>query len=44
VAWLHETSGFAEMLQVFGAFCLLIVAGALIFPPERRMPAAQPAE
>jgi len=44
VAWLHETGGFAMMLQVFGGFCLLIVAGALIFPPERRIPAAQPAE
>ncbi len=42
--WLHETGGFGVMLQAFGAFCLLIVAGALIFPPERRIPAAQPAE
>ncbi len=32
------------MLQMFGTFCLLIVVGALIFPPERRMAAAQPAE
>ena len=44
VAWLHETGGFGVMLQTFGAFCLLIVVGALIFPPERRIPAAQPAE
>ncbi len=44
VAWLHETGGFGVMLRVFGTFCLLIVAGALIFPPERRMPATQPAE
>jgi MFS family permease len=44
VAWMHETGGFGMMLQMFGAFCLLIVAGALIFPPERRIPAAQPAE
>jgi MFS family permease len=44
VAWLHETGGFSVMLQAFGGFCLLIVAGALIFPPERRMPAPQPAE
>ncbi len=44
VAWLHETGGFGVMLQAFAAFCLLIVAGALIFPPERRIPAAQPAE
>jgi len=44
VAWLHETGGFGVMLQVFGSFCLLIVVGALIFPPEHRMPAPQPAE
>jgi MFS family permease len=44
VAWMHETGGFAMMLQMFGTFCLLIVLGALIFPPERRIPAAQPAE
>lgn len=44
VAWMHETGGFGMMLQMFGTFCLLIVAGALIFPPERRIPAAQPAE
>jgi MFS family permease len=44
VAWMHETGGFGMMLQMFGTFCLLIVAGALIFPPERRMAAAQPAE
>jgi len=44
VAWLHETGGFGVMLQVFATFCLLIVAGALIFPPEQRMPATQPAE
>jgi MFS family permease len=44
VAWMHETGGFGMMLQVFGTFCLLIVVGALIFPPERRMAAAQPAE
>jgi MFS family permease len=44
VAWMHETGGFGLMLRLFGAFCLLIVLGALIFPPERRIPAAQPAE
>lgn len=44
VAWMHETGGFGMMLQMFGTFCLLIVVGALIFPPERRMAAAQPAE
>jgi MFS family permease len=44
VAWLHDTGGFGMMLRMFGGFCLLIVLGALIFPPERRMPAALPAE
>jgi len=44
VAWLHETGGFAMMLQVFATFCLLIVLGALIFPREHRVPSAQPAE
>jgi len=44
VAWMHETGGFGMMLQMFGTFCLLIVVGALIFPPERRIAAAQPAE
>jgi MFS family permease len=44
VAWLHETGGFGMMLRAFGGFCLLILVGALIFPPERRIPAAQPAE
>jgi MFS family permease len=44
VAWMHETGGFGLMLQAFGSFCLLIVVGALIFPPERRIAAAQPAK
>jgi MFS family permease len=44
VAWMHQTGGFGMMLQMFGTFCLLIVVGALIFPPEHRIPAAQPAE
>jgi MFS family permease len=44
VAWLHETGGFAIMLQAFAAFCLLIVVGAFVFPQERRIPVAQPAE
>ena len=39
VAWLHETGGFGMMLQMFSAFCLTIVVGALIFPSERRIPA-----
>jgi MFS family permease len=44
VAWLHETGGFGVMLRAFAAFCLLIVAGALIFPREHRMAVTQPAE
>ena len=46
VAWLHERGGFALMLQALGALCLLVIAGALIFPSEDRPaePAAQPAE
>jgi hypothetical protein len=44
VAWLHETGGFGVMLRAFATFCLLIVAGALIFPREHRMAVAQPAE
>ncbi len=43
VAWLHETGGFGVMLQAFAAFCLMIVVGALFFPPENRV-AALPAE
>jgi MFS family permease len=44
VAWLHETGGFGVMLQAFATFCLLIVAGAVIFPREHRVPAPQAAE
>ncbi len=44
VAWLHQTGGFTVMLRAFAMFCLLIVAGALIFPREHRMAAARPAE
>lgn len=40
VAWLHETGGFALLLQALGALGLLIVAGALIFPREQRAGAA----
>ena len=36
VAWLHERGGLALMLQVFGLLCLLVIAGALIFPTEQR--------
>lgn len=45
VAWLHETGGFALVLQAFAALCVLVIAAALIFPPERHaVPAAKPAE
>ena len=43
VAWLHETGGFAIMLQAFASFCLLIVLGAFIFPREHRAPAVRAA-
>ncbi|AMO22894.1 MFS transporter [Ramlibacter solisilvae] len=36
VAWLHELGGFALMLRAFGALGLLVIAGALVFPSERR--------
>lgn len=35
VAWLHERGGFQLMLPAFGALCLLIVFGALLFPSAR---------
>ena len=41
VAALHAHGGFALMLQVFAALCLLIIAGAFVFPAEDRSP--QPA-
>ncbi len=45
VAWLHETGGFALVLQAFAALCVLVIAAALIFPPERHaVPAVKPAE
>jgi len=46
VAWLHEHGGFTLMLQAFGALCMLVVLGALIFPAEERAPkqVVQPAE
>jgi MFS family permease len=46
VAWLHEHGGFALTLRVFAALCVLVIIGALLFPPEQRAPAAapQPAE
>ena len=36
VAWLHEQGGFALMMQVFGALCVLIVVAAAVFPSEGR--------
>jgi MFS family permease len=46
VAWLHEHGGFAVTLQAFGALCVLVIFGALLFPSEGRVatPARQPAE
>lgn len=40
VAWLHAQGGFALMLQAFAALCLLVIVGALIFPPEHTEPVA----
>lgn len=39
VAWLHASGGFALTLQSLGALCLLVIAGALIFPSEDHTPA-----
>jgi hypothetical protein len=36
VAWLHERGGIALMLQALGLLCLLVIAGATIFPTETR--------
>lgn len=45
VAWLHEAGGFALVLQSFAALCVLVIAAAFVFPPERHaLPAAKPAE
>jgi MFS family permease len=35
VAWLHETGGFGVMLRTLAGFCVMILIGALVFPPER---------
>lgn len=35
VALLHERGGFQLMLQAFAGLCLLVVAGAFIFPSDR---------
>jgi MFS family permease len=45
VAWLHEAGGFTLVLQTFAALCVLVIAAALVFPPERHtVPAVTPAE
>jgi MFS family permease len=45
VAWLHEAGGFTLVLQTFAALCVLVIAAALVFPPERHtVPAVKPAE
>src|SRR6201746_2331976 len=41
VAWLYEQGGFVTMLHAFAALCLLVIAAALILPPEIKTPAAQ---
>lgn len=38
VAALHAQGGFMLMLQAFAALCVLIIAGALVFPAERAQP------
>ncbi|MFX5587172.1 hypothetical protein ABTE16_20740, partial [Acinetobacter baumannii] len=44
VAWLHRTGGFALTFQVLAGLCVLIAAAALLFPRDRDVPAAVPAE
>ena len=46
VAWLHDKGGFALTLEAFAALCVLVICGALLFPPERPavVTAPQPAE
>jgi MFS family permease len=41
VAWLYQQGGFVTMLHAFGALCLLVIAAAIILPPEITVPAAQ---
>ena len=41
VAWLHERGGFQLMLQAFGCLCVLVIAGAFIFPRDAA-PSRQP--
>ncbi|VVB43845.1 Major facilitator superfamily transporter [Beijerinckiaceae bacterium RH AL1] len=46
VAWLHDKGGFALTLQALGLLCVMVLAGALIFPSERQIEgrATHPAE
>jgi MFS family permease len=37
VAWLHDKGGFALTLQALGLLCVMVLAGALIFPSERHI-------
>lgn len=37
VAWLHDKGGFALTLQALGLLCIMVLAGALIFPSERHI-------
>ncbi len=37
VAALHERGGFTLMLQALGALCVLVIVGAVMFPPEDGM-------
>jgi MFS family permease len=41
VAWLYEQGGFITVLHAFAALCLLVIAAAIILPPEIKASAAQ---
>ncbi len=40
VAWLYQQGGFVTMLHAFAGLCLLVIAAAIILPPEIKVPAA----
>jgi hypothetical protein len=42
VAWLYQQGGFATMLHAFAGVCLLVIAAAVILPPEIKVPAVRP--
>jgi MFS family permease len=42
VAWLYQQGGFATMLHAFAGLCLLVIAAAVILPPEIKVPAVRP--